>query len=407
MVDFRDKNELVQFTVIIEVNRILKEISVNELCDGIVSSSQYSSYLTGSIKPTREIASPLLNKLGILYLEDIPFLTKTKDMLLCFIDEHMFNEFDQALWRYTEIEANEDKILSSPLIVEYLIVKMAYYSIHDIDIYAKTLKILDVISPLMTRDQTFLYNLYLGINAFKIKGDIDLAKEYFKKTREYGGHPHIYTWIGISELFNNKIINSTKMFEKARNRYINDGNLTGLIFSLELSALAYYRENDYVTGIELMESAIKYSKTVARDHLTSNFKNQIAWGYYRLKEYDKALKLLERDRYNNDYTVNSSVTKFLIAYDLDDEKILGEVKEELENRNRTLHRMLYTIVSNDNFVKENHFEIDEEDLLSMIELAKITHFELEKAFTNMLINYYIKNNMYEKLVNYCKEEIKN
>ncbi len=398
LVNYKKRSELLHLIIIIEVNRILQDISIKELCKDSISVSQYKTYLTGDIQPTRDIAMTLLNKLGILYFEDRVFLDKTEEMIISFIEEHMFNEFDQALWRYTVIEANEEQILSSPLVVEYLITKLAYYAIHDREVYTKTKKILKTIKPLMSRDQKFLYNLYQGIDAFKIRGDIDKAKEYFKKTRDHGGHPHVYTWIGISELFKGRVIRAMRMFEKAQRRYMNDGNLTGLIFASELFGLSYYRENDYSSGIDVLHSALKHSKTISRDHLIVNFKNQIAWGYYRQKEYQKALDLLTRDRYNNDYTVNSSVTKFFIGYELGDADILLQVREELENRNKTLHRMLYTIVSGDDFIDENgEISIDEEDILSMIHMSKMTHFELEKAFNDMLINYYMKNNEYEKL----------
>ncbi len=406
MVDYKGKNELVQFTIIIEVNRRLQGISTAKLCKNIVSANQYKSYLQGEVSPTREIAAELLNRLGLFYVTDEILLDKTQDMIVWFIEEHMFNEFDQALWRYTVIEANEENLLVSPLVVEFLIIKMAYYAIHDREIYAKTLKILKEIRPLMTREQIFLYNLYLGIDAFKIQGDIDKANEYFNKTKEHGGHPHIYTWLGISDLFNNCVIKAMTMFEKARRRYINDGNLTGLIFASELYGLTYYRENDYESGIQVLKAALKHAKTISRDHLITNFRNQIAWGYYRLKEYGLALEYLERDRYNNDYTVNSSVTKFLIGFELGDLNIINDVREELENRNKTLHRMLYTIVSKDDFVdSDTNFKIDEDDLKSMIELAKITHFELEKAFKSLLFNHYMKTAEYKKLAEYFSEEI--
>ncbi len=408
MVDYKKRDELVELTIIIEVNRILKDISIKELCKDIISVAQYQTYLLGEIQPTKEISMSLLRKLGIFYVVDEVLLDKTQEMIISFIEEHMFNEFDQALWRYTIIEANEENILASPLVVEYLITKMAYYAIHDREVYSKTTKILKIIKPLMTRDQLFLYNLYLGIDAFKIRGDIELAKKHFNKTRDHGGHPHVYTWIGISELFRGRVIRAMKMFEKAQRRYMNDGNLTGLIFASELFGLTYYRENDYSSGIEVLEATLKHCKTISRDHLIINFKNQIAWGYYRLKEYQKALEVLTRDRYNNDYTVNSSVTKFFIGYELGDADILAEVKEELGNRNKTLHRMLYTIVSDDDFINsDGEIKMREEDILSMIQISNMTHFELEKAFSDMLINHYIKSGEYEKLANYCKTSLDN
>lgn len=378
------------YSTVIEINRILSDVSKKDLCEEVCSVKQYDSFINDKIIMPSEIAFPLLEKLEILFLSKKEFVEEGIRMMDAFIEENMFNEFDQALWRYNEIESKEKEYLSSPLIIEYLLLKMAYHIVNDRDVFYSTKALLKTIYQLMDRNQTFLYNLYLAIDEFKINHDPVKAREYLDKARNYAGHPHVYTWIGVLELHKGNVIRAVKMFQKAERRYLNDGNLTGIIFATELMGLAYYRENDYESGIDVFSGALGYAKTLERDYLISNFKNQIAWGYFRLGEYDKALNTLVRDIYNNDYTVSYSVTKFLIAYHLGDNKMMNELQKEFANRNKTLHRMISSIISKDKIFDDNgEVLIEEEELLSLVDLAEITHFELKKEFEEILMAYYL------------------
>lgn len=400
----RDDIEL--YPVIIEINRLVSDISKNACCEGVCTINQYDTFLYENIAMPSDIAFSLMENLNIMYLNSRGFMEKGISIMDSFIEENMFNEFDQALWRYNELEPLEREYLCSPLAIEYLLVKLAYHSVNSRDVYNRTLLLLKSVLHLMDRNQKFLYYLYLGIDAFKIQHDSAEARRMLDKARVHGGHPHVYAWIGITELYRSNAIAAVKMFEKAQRRYTNDGNLIGLIFATELMGLAYYMENDYDSGIDVFEGALGYSKALERKSLESNFKNQIAWGYFRMHEYDKALGTLVKDRYNNDLTVNSSVTKFLIAYHLGDESLMEDLKIEFANRNKTLHRMISSVIAKDPIIDdEGEVMINADELISLVELAAITHFELKKEFDEILMSYYMKNKDYEAACVLLKEKI--
>ncbi len=392
------KDDIELYPMIIEVNRIYNDISKNDLCDGVCGVKQYDTFIKDKIAIPSEIAFSLMEKLGIMFLGKKSFIDSGIAMIDPFIEENMFNEFDQALWRYNEIESGEKEYMSSPLVIEYLLVKLAYHSVNSREIFNSTHNLLKSVLHFMDRNQKYLYNLYLGIDSFKNHHDLEEARVYFDKAREHGGHPHVYTWIGILELHKGNVIRAVKMFQKAERRYLTDGNLIGIIFSTELMGLAYYRENDYESGIDVFRGALGYAKTLDRNYLISNFKNQIAWGYFRMGEYDKALSTLVRDRYNNDYTVNSSVIKFLVAYHLGDNSIIDELRKEFANRNKAMHRMISSIITRDPlFDDKGDALISEEEILSLVDLSEITHFELKKEFDELITSYYLRKDDCEGL----------
>lgn len=404
--DIVNKKDNEIYSLVIEVNRLLAQMSKRELCEDICSVQRYETFISDRLSLPEELAFPLMEKLGIMYMGNETFIDNGISIMSSFIEEHMFNEFDQALWRYNEIEAAEEKYLSSPLIVEYLLVKLAYHSVHDRDVFNHTLSVLKMALPLLERNQKFLFYLYMGIDAFKNLHEPRTARECLDQARVYGGHPHVYTWIGILDLNEGKVVSAVKMFEKAQRRYINDGNLVGIIFTTELIGLSYYRENDYESGIDIFRGALGYAKTLDREYLVSNFKNQIAWGYFRLHDYDRAMATLVKDRYNNDFTVNSSVTTFLIAYHLGDEELMRELKKEFSNRNKTLHRMICSVIMKEElFDEEGELIIDEDELKALLDLASITHFELKKEFEGILLGHYIRNNNCRGLMEVAKSSL--
>ncbi len=385
------REEYYFYPLVIEVRRIISSVSKKSLCQGVCTVNQYEMFVSNEITMPEEIGKQLMSKLGLEFYYDESFIENGVNMIGSLIEENMFNEFDQAFWRYDDIEGDEEKYLRSPLVIEFILVRMAYYYISSREKFLESKAVLRAVKKLMTREQKFLYYLYDGVDAYKIRHDSEKARKQLSKARQETGHPHVYLWIGVLELDEGNVLAAVKMFEKAQRRYVNDGNITGLIFAKELIALAYYRQNDYDSGIDVFQGALGYARSLNRKYLVNNFNNQLAWGYFRLREYKKALDIMVEDRYNNDLTVNSSVTKFLIAYHNSDKDLIEELKEEFSNRNKTLHRMICSVLAKDNlFDEKGNLIIEEDELISLSELAEITHFELKKEFFQILLSHYVE-----------------
>ncbi len=392
------------YPIVIEVERIITSQSKKALCGDICTLKQYEMFVSNEITMPEDIGLKLMEKLGIDFCYDEEFIENGMSMIGSLIEENMFNEFDQAFWRYDEIESDEEKYLHSPLAIEFILIRMAYYYVSSREKFLECKAVLRALKKLMTREQKFLFYLYDGVDAYKIRHDSEKARKLLNKARQETGHPHVYLWIGVLELEEGNVLTSVKMFEKAQRRYVNDGNITGLIFAKELIGLAYYRQNDYESGIDVFSGALGYARSLNRKYLVNNFNNQLAWGYFRLREYDRALEVMVEDRFNNDLTINSSVTKFLIAYHTSDANLLEELKAEFANRNRTFHRMVCAIISQDGlFDKDGEICISEEDLVSLSELADITHFELKKEFFQILLSYYVEKDDKEGIIKMLKQ----
>ncbi len=392
------------YPIVIEVERIISSKSKKNLCEDVCTVKQYEMFVSNEITMPEDIGLKLMEKLDIQFFYDEEFIENGMSMIGCLIEENMFNEFDQAFWRYDEIESDEEKYLRSPLVIEYILVRMAYYYVSSREKFLECKAVLRALKKLMTREQKFLFYLYDGVDAYKIRHDSKKARKLLDKARHETGHPHVYLWIGVLELDEGNVLTSVKMFEKAQRRYVNDGNITGLIFAKELIGLAYYRQNDYESGIDIFSGALGYARSLNRKYLVDNFNNQLAWGYFRLREFDKALEVMVEDRFNNDLTINSSVTKFLIAYHRSDVELMKELKVEFSNRNKTLHRMICAIISQDSlFDDEGKICISEEDLISLSELADITHFELKKEFFQILLSYFVEKDDKDGIVRMLKQ----
>ncbi len=393
------------YPLVIEVKRIIDGKSKKSLCEGVCTEKQYKSFISNEIAMPEEIGLALLDKLGLQFIDNEEFIENGVNMIGSLIEENMFNEYDQAFWRYDDILANEEKFLSSPLVVEYILVRMAYNSVNDRSKFSESKYVLKSIKKLMTRDQKFLYYLYNGVDYYKVLHDPVTARKKLQLANREGGHPHVYVWIGVLELDEGNVLTAVKMFEKAQRRYVNDGNITGLIFAKELIGLSYYRQNDYESGIDVFRGALGYARSLNRDYLVRNFNNQIAWGYFRLRDYKKSLDTMIDDVYNSDFTVNSSITKYLIAYHLANEKMINSLRKELSNRERTLERAISSMISKEPyFNKDGDAIIDEDELLTLSELSEITHFELKKEFYQILLEYYVKHENMEKIIEMLKKK---
>lgn len=397
------REEFYFYPLVIEIKRIILSQSKKALCDGVCTVNQYEMFVSNELTMPEEIGKQLMAKLGITFYNDKEFVTEGFHLIGSLIEENMFNEFDQAFWRFDDIESNEEKYLCSPLIIEFILVRMAYYSVNSRERFLESKAVLRAVKKLMTREQKFLFYLFDGVDAYKVRHDPQKARKLLDKARQETGHPHVYLWIGVLELDEGNVLTAVKMFEKAQRRYVNDGNITGLVFVKELIGLSYYRQNDYESGIDVFRGALGYARSLNRSYLVNNFSNQIAWGYFRMRDYEQSLKAMVKDRYNDDLTVNSSVTKFLIAYHTVNAGLLDELREEFSNRNKTLHRMIESILSKDPLFDENSNPmIDEEELKALSELAEITHFELKKEFFQILLSYYVKTDNKEGIIEMLK-----
>lgn len=382
---------------IIKMNRMRQNMSQKALSEGICVNSYLSRIENAEIIPSEEVIHDLFKALAIRYQDDEVFIGNGMRDFKAFLDELMFNEFDQSHQRFVALEAREDEFTHSPLIIDYYIIKLAYYCTQERDVFNQIKALLTSVKELMNRDQLFRFFLYTGIDVLKVAQDVDAALNLFKLANEHGENGHMYKWMGYAHLAQRRPIEAYKCFQRSLSSFLNDGNLTSVIGSYEMIGLNHYVMNEYVAGIEAYETALRYAKSIENDYNRINVSNQIAWGYMRLGDYDTAKMYLVEDRYNSDLTVNASVTKFTIALIQKDQSALHNLKKEFAHRNKSFHRMIYSLLCVDEcFDAKGQWDVEEIDVKRLYEFAAATHFELKKVFGDLLIDFYKAHRKYKE-----------
>jgi transcriptional regulator with XRE-family HTH domain len=391
---------------IIKMNRMRQNMSQKALSEGICVNSYLSRIENAEIIPSEEVIHDLFNALAIHYQDSPEFIEQGLHDFKAFLDELMFNEFDQSHQRFVMIEAREEEYVHSPLIIDYFIIKLAYYCTQERAVFNETKSLLTSVKDLMTREQLFKFYLYMGIDTLKVAQDEKMALDQFFKASIHGENGHMYKWLGYALLALKRPIEAYKNFQKALKFYLNEGNLTSIIGAYEMIGLTHYVLNEYVAGIEAYETGLKYAKIINNDYNRINITNQVAWGYMRLGEYEKAMDLVIDDRYNSDLTVNASVTRFLIAFYTKDEQKLHQLQTDFVYRNKSFHRMIYSVLCRESYFDEKgNWCAEESEVRSLYEFASVTHFELKKAFSEILIDYLKLQRKYKEALEVMAERL--
>ena len=171
---------------IIRLNRIKKNMSQKELAKGICVPSYLSRIEKGDLLPSDDVTSILFKRLGLTFNDSPEFIENSLKEFEKFFYNLNFNEFDYTNKIFNKIEEREDTFITSPLILDYYLVKLARYcSTPEREKFedAKTALIsaFDLLSP----KQKSLYNFYIGVDLLNINGNILEGKMYIEKALNY------------------------------------------------------------------------------------------------------------------------------------------------------------------------------------------------------------------------------
>ena len=126
---------------IIKFNRINNNISQKELSKGICVPSYLSRIENGELLPSEDVLSIIFSRLGLKFNDSPDFVNKGVNYLKEFFNNLNYNEFDYTNELFDILEKDEDNYLSSPLIMDYLLAKLARYSSTLLEINLIILKI--------------------------------------------------------------------------------------------------------------------------------------------------------------------------------------------------------------------------------------------------------------------------
>ena len=251
-----------------------------------------------------------------------------------------------------------------------------------------------------------MYNFYMGVDVLNLTGDTHLGKEYMKKSLNYKEQGHCYYWLSYAYRIENNPIKAYDSMKKALDLYVQDGNIISIMNSYEKIAEVYFLLDNYSDAIVYLKKSLRMAKTLKNSHYIEHITSLIAWSYYRLKNYNTALNLLNENTGIADHRllIPDALLTSLIYFETKDKDNLKKSIDSLNNP-QTLEQMSEDLINmffklfnfyieNNNYIKNPIWE----KLVYLI-INNVSKFvELKKIFLNLLKEYYIQNRRYKDVL---------
>lgn len=389
---------------IIKFNRIKQNISQKTLSKGICVASYLSRIENGDLTPSEEVISIIFNRLGLTFNDSDDFLEKGSKRLILFLEKLHFNEFDMTNEIFDELEKQENDYITSPLVIDYFLAKLARYcSTPNRDKFESSKNLLDSSFDLLSQQQKFLYNFYIGIDTLIISQDKSLGKKLIEEALTYKDNGHCYFWLSYAYRIEDNPIKSYDCIKKALDLYVSEGNIISIMSCYEKIAEVHFMLNNYSDAINYLKISLSIAEKINNRYFIEHLNSIIAWAYYRLTDYTTALKYLKNNTGLVDHRmlVPDSITESLIYFSLNDKcslkksivklknaESLEHISEDLAN---TICKLFNIYIKDDNYLKNPLWE---SSLIYIIDrMYKLV--ELKKVFTSLLKDYYIHNRRYK------------
>ncbi|PRR82173.1 helix-turn-helix transcriptional regulator [Clostridium vincentii] len=414
MSDILYKNNQKVIGSIIKLNRIKQNMSQKELAKGTCVPSYLSRIESGDLIPSEDVISIILNRLGLVFNDSPEFIGSGTEALALFFNNLNFNEFDSTTKLFKELEDKENDFITSPLIIDYFLAKLARYSTTPKrEKFEGSKNALLSAFELLSPKQKFLYNFYIGIDILNHLGDITTGKEYIKNALNFKETGHCYYWLSYSYRIENNTIKAYDCIKKALDLYVIEGNFISIMNCYEKIAEVYFMLDNYTDAIHHLKMSLRMSEKIKNSHYIDHIDSMLAWSYYRLKDYKTSLDYLNMNSGIADHRmiIPDSVLESLIYFDLKDKEnlkksilkltspqSLEQISDELAN---IFHKFFTFYLENDNYMKSHIWE----GLLIYIIESLSRFVELKKVFVSLLKDYYINNRRYKDALfsqNICK-----
>lgn len=389
---------------IIKFNRINKNISQKQLSAGICVPSYLSRIENGELHPSEDLISIIFNKLELDFNDSKEFIKKGEKYLKEFFDNLNYNEFDYTNKLFNQLENDEDKYLTSPLIIDYFLAKLARYSsTPDRDKFENSKNMILLSFNSLNNSQKYIYNFYVGLDLLILSNNKLLGKELIQEALIYKETGHCYFWLSYAYRIENNPIKAYDSIQKALSLYVAEGNIISIMSTYEKFAEVYFMLDNYSDAINYLEMSLNMAKKFNNIYFIEHINSIIAWTYYRLNNYDKSLEYLKYNTGLIDHRIiiPDSIIESLIYFSLKDKESLKKSILHLKNANSIQHisedlaNLIYNFfnffIKNEDYIKDPIWE----DLLIKIINNTNKIIELKKVFSALLKDYYIINRRYK------------
>lgn len=346
----------------------------------------------------------IFNRLGLDFNDSKEFIKEGTEYLKEFFDNLNYNEFDYTNKLFDQLEKNEDKYITSPLIIEYFLAKLARYSsTPNRDKFENSKNMILLSFDSLTNTQKFIYNFYVGLDLLILSNNKLLGKNLIQEALIYKETGHCYFWLSYAYRIENNPIKAYDSIQKALDLYVAEGNIISIMSTYEKFAEVYFMLDNYSDAIHYLKISLNMAKKFHNNYFIEHINSIIAWTYYRLNDYKKSLEYIKCNTGLIDHRIiiPDGVIEPLIYFSLNDKKSLKRSICRLKDANSLQHlgkdlsNLIYELfiffINNDDYMKSLIWE----DLLIKIINSIKKLVELKKVFTSLLKNYYITNRRYK------------
>lgn len=389
---------------IVRLNRIKNNMSQKELAKGICVPSYLSRIENGELLPSEDVISILFDRLGLKYNDDDEFIENGLQEFEEFFDNLNFNEFDNTNKLFSEIEEKEESHITSPLILDYYLVKLARYcSTPERDKFESAKNSILAAYDLLSQNQEYLYNFYIGVDTLNVKGDIEEGKKYIEKALFSKETGHCYYWLSYVYRVKNNPIKAYDSIKRALSLYVEEGNFISIMESYEKTAEVYFMLDNHADAITYLKMALRMAKKLNNSYYIEYTNSIIAWSYFKIQDYNKALSCLRSNTGLIDHRliIPDSMIESLIYFTLKDKENLRKsinklfLPDSIEHLGEEMSNIFFKFftfyLENDNYLKSPIWE----GLLIYIIDGTTMLVELRKVFVSYLKEYYIHNRRYK------------
>lgn len=288
---------------LIKYHRERLGITQKELCSGICVVSHLSKIENNKADPSPEIVEELFQKLGMHYYYDEEFISENRRQINnFFFNLNYYRETDSIV---EEIKREKNKLINSPLIIDYLLVE-GYYNNNECNIER-----LSQLKSYMNSQQQGWYYL---LKAKYIYGeDEEIVREWL--SRSYALLRNSFSLLKLMsfELNHGHFDKVIELYSEVTNLALMEGNVMALANVNLFMGNCYAAQNLPDLMLPYYERAKNILWDLNREDIIATIDYNIGATFFESDEYEKALYYLEKSKEKN---IMEDYSTFLLYHKL-------------------------------------------------------------------------------------------